>query len=63
MKEEFTTKMHSELIGKEISESDFKIMGIFGAIRRGFSLQEACKKYDVDENYYLKNYKRVIFNG
>ncbi|QIK58818.1 hypothetical protein G7050_02745 [Dysgonomonas sp. HDW5A] len=60
MKEEFTTKMHSELLGDEISNLDLRIMGIYGATGRGVSLNEALKKYDVSREIYDKNIDRVL---
>lgn len=60
MKEEFTTKMHSELLGDEISNLDLRIMGIYGATGRGVSLNEALKKYDVSREVYDKNIDRVL---
>lgn len=61
MKEEFTTKMHEELIGKEICHADLKIMGVFGAIKRGISIKDACDKYGMTVKFYNDNYKSVIF--
>lgn len=60
MKEEFTTKMHSELLGDEISNLDLRIMGIYAATGRGISLNEALKKYDVSREVYDKNIDRVL---
>lgn len=60
MKEEFTTKMHSELLGDEISNLDLRIMAIYGATGRGVSLNEALKKYDVSREVYDKNIDRVL---
>lgn len=60
MKEELTTKMHSELLGDEISNLDLRIMGIYGATGRGISLNEALKKYDVTREVYEKNLARVL---
>lgn len=61
MKEELTTKMHEELIGKEITKNDLKIMGVHGAIKRGFSLEEACRRYKISVETYKENYKDIIF--
>lgn len=60
MKEELTTKMHSELLGDEISNLDLRIMGVYGATGRGVSLNEALKKYDVTREMYDKNIDRVL---
>ena len=60
MKEEFTTAMHEELIGKEISHRDLLVAGVFGAIRRGIPKKEALKKYGISEDFYDSNIKRVL---
>ena len=59
-KEELTTEMHSEFIGNEISQFDLKVMGVFGATARGYSLEDALKKYGFSERGYNENVKRVM---
>lgn len=63
MKEELTTKMHSEFIGHEISDFDLRIMSVFGAVRGGMSLKEALKEDNILGEEYLQNIDRVIGVG
>ena len=58
MKEEFTTEMHAELIGKEISNFDLKVMGVYGAVARGVVIEEALKRYELTFEQYEKNIDR-----
>lgn len=60
MKEEFTTEMHAELIGKEVSNFDLKVMGVYGAVARGVSIEEALKRYELTLEQYEKNIDRVL---
>lgn len=60
MKEEFTTEMHAELIGKEVSNFDLKVMGVYGAVARGVALTDALKRYEITREQYEKNIERVL---
>ena len=60
MAEELTTLMHSEFIGDEISLGDLKILGVYGAIRRGLTKNEALREYDISEKEYDQNIERVL---
>ena len=60
MKEEFTTEMHAELIGKEISNFDLKVMGGYGAVARGVAIEEALKRFELTFEQYEKNIDRVL---
>ena len=59
-KEELTTEMHSEFIGKEIPKLDLYVIGVYGAVARGLSLDEALKKYGLTREQYEKNVDRVL---
>lgn len=59
-KEELTTEMHSEFIGKEIPKLDLYVMGVFGAMRRGYSLEEALERYGLTREQYEANIERVL---
>lgn len=59
-KEELTTEMHSEFIGKEIPKLDLYVMGVYGALRRGMSLEDALKKYGLTREQYEANVERVL---
>lgn len=59
-REELTTEMHSEFLGDEIPKKDLYIMAVYGAIRRGVPMAEALKKYDLTEEEYNANIKRVL---
>lgn len=60
MKDEFTTKMHLELLGDEFEELDLYIMGVYGAINRGCPKKDALAKYNIDEETYDNNIRRVL---
>ncbi len=59
-REELTTDMHSEFIGKEIPKLDLYVMGVYGAVARGLSLDEALEKYGLTREQYEKNVDRVL---
>lgn len=59
-KEELTTEMHSEFLGKEIPNLDLKVMGVYGAVARGVSLTDALKRYEITRKQYEQNVDRVL---
>lgn len=59
-KEELTTEMHSEFLGKEIPQSDLKVMGVYGAVARGVSLDDALERYGLTREQYEQNVERVL---
>lgn len=59
-KEELTTEMHSEFIGDEIPKFDLYVMGVYGAVARGLSLDEALVKYGLTREQYESNIGRVL---
>ena len=58
--DELTTDMHSELLGDEIPKLDLYVMGVYGAMRRGASLEEALEKYGLTREEYEANVDRVL---
>lgn len=50
------------LMVDEVGVTDTKVMGVFGAIRRGATKEEALKKYGLTEKEYDDNIDRVL-NG
>ncbi|MCR4766184.1 MAG: hypothetical protein K5856_08455 [Bacteroidaceae bacterium] len=60
MADELTTAMHEEFIGDEIPHLDLQVMGVFGAIRRGLTKQQALEKYELTEEVYDANIERVL---
>lgn len=50
------------LLADEVSVSDTKVMGVFGAMRRGATKEEALQKYGLTEKEYDNNIDRVL-NG
>ncbi len=60
MEEEFTTKMHAELLDREITSYDLNIMGAYGAIARGINKQDALVKYKLTEEEYDNNIERIL---
>lgn len=51
-----------ELMADEVGVFDTKVMGVFGAMRRGATKEEALKKYGLTEKEYDDNINRVL-NG
>lgn len=62
MEEEFTTKMHAELLGTEMSDEELRTADVYGAIRRGESLEKALKRNRMTKKEYEKNLKSYILN-
>lgn len=62
MEEEFTTRMHEELIGEEMSKEELKTCDIFGAVRRGEPLSKALERNRMTRDDYEKNVKKYILN-
>lgn len=50
------------LTADEVGVYDTKVMGVFGAMRRGATKEEALKKYGLTEKEYDDNIDRVL-NG
>lgn len=50
------------LMTDDIGVADTKVMGVFGAIQRGATKEEALKKYGLTEKEYDDNIDRVL-NG
>ena len=48
------------LLADDLGVLDAKVMGVFGAMHRGFSKEEALKKYDLSEKDYDENIDRVL---
>ena len=61
MKEEFTTKMHAELLDGEMSAQDVMIMGVCGAMWRYGSLKRAIEDYPkITKEVFFDNVARVM---
>lgn len=61
MKEELTTKMHIELLGKEESVSDIEIMAVYSLLWKKKSLKKALKEYPkVSVDAFKDNIVRVL---
>lgn len=50
------------LMADEIGVKDTAVMGVYGAMARGLSREEALKKYGLSEQEYDNNVDRVL-NG
>ncbi len=53
--------MHAELMEIEMSRDELNVWGVVGAMRRGFSKQDACKRYGFTESEFdkrLEYYRR-----
>ncbi len=62
MKEEFTTAMHEELLGQEMSHKDIMVMAVFACLKRGEDIEDACRKHGISAPFYRENWKRVIYS-
>ena len=60
MIDEFTTEMHEELIGMEVSHNDLQVMSVYGMINQGVPKQKALKEHKMSEKYYDANIDRVL---
>lgn len=61
MEDEFSTLDHADMLRDEMSREDVLVMAVFAQIRRGISLEQACKNNGISEEYYLANVDRVIY--
>lgn len=53
MKDEFTTKMHADMLGW--SQEDAILIDVWVDIRRGIPKIDACKKTGITEDFYEAN--------
>ena len=53
MKDEFTTKMHADMLGW--SQEDAILIDVWVDILKGISKEEACKKAGITVDYYDAN--------
>ena len=56
-------KAHDEafaLLADEVGVSDTKVMGVFGAMRRGATKEEALQKYGLTAKEYDDNIHRIL---
>ncbi len=49
-----------DLLQDHTPQNDVKVMGVFGAIKRGATKAEALAKYQLSEEYYDANLRRVL---
>lgn len=50
--EELSTRMHAEFFGDEYTKEEWAAMGVFGAVNRGVSLEDALAEYKITEARY-----------
>ena len=60
MPDELTTEMHWEFMQGEMSQEDFLVMAVVGAMKRGASKADALKKFGLSERYFDENVVRVM---
>ena len=61
MKDEFTARMHAEVLGDEIPLEDLQVMAAYAqCVKSDISLEEACKNKGISVEYYLANVNRVL---
>ncbi len=61
MKEELTTAMHCELLGKEEKVSDIEIMAVYSLMWKEKSLKKALKEFpDITAEKFKDNIVRVL---
>ncbi|MCD8289465.1 MAG: hypothetical protein LUC49_03805 [Prevotella sp.] len=59
-KEELTTEMHAELMEGEMSLFELRVLGVVGAMNRGFTKAEALVQNHLTEEEYDNNVERVL---
>ena len=59
-RDELDTWQHYEFVSDNVSEFDFRVAAAFGAMNRGVSRIQALQKYNLTEEEYDKNIKRVL---
>lgn len=59
MKEEFTTRMHSELLEGEMPLSELKLWAVFGALKQGKSKAEACAKERMTVEEWEEGFRKL----
>ena len=52
--------IHAELLDGELTYDELKLLGVFGAMKRGFTKAEALEIYQVTEKYYDKNISKAL---
>jgi hypothetical protein len=61
MKEELTTLMHSEFLEGEVERDDLLVMAAYSQVmRKGISIEEACKNNGISVKYFKENVDRVM---
>lgn len=58
-KEELTTAMHAELMDGEMTRDELAIWAVIGAMKRGLSKEEACKRYGFTVNEWEDKYLKL----
>ena len=58
MKEEFTLKMHADMLGW--SKKDTVLLEIYSLILSGVNKSTACVKHNIDVKYYDENINEAI---
>ena len=59
-KDELSTEMHYEFMEDSVSREDFMVYAASGAIAKGESKEDACKKYGITTDFYDENIQRVL---
>lgn len=52
--------IHADLMDGEVSRDELKLLGVFGALKRGYSKADALEIYEVQEEYYDANIAKVL---
>ena len=55
-----TAEMHWEFLEGGMTQEDFLVMAVVGAMNRGASKADAQKKYGLLERYFDENVERVM---
>mgnify|MGYP007131839388 FL=1 len=58
-KEELTTTMHAELMEGEMTREELTLWAVKGAMRRGLSKEEACKRYGFTVSEWEQEYTKL----
>ena len=60
MKEELTAEMHYDFWSDKMTREQFMTIAVRGAMNKGESKTEACKRFGITEEFYDKNFPSIF---
>lgn len=52
--------VHADLLAGELTYDELKLLGVYGAMKRGFSKADALEIYKLTEEYYDANIGKAL---